>query len=67
MEVGHLKKIFRKNAFPIKLVENCMKTFLNKKFLRTPVAFTVGGKGLCIGLPYLGNLSLVVRTLLQHK
>ena len=32
-EVIHLKYILRKNAFPIKLIDNCIKTFLNKKFL----------------------------------
>ena len=26
-EVSHLKEILRKNAFPIKLVDNCIKTF----------------------------------------
>ena len=31
-EVSHLKDILRKNAFLIKLVDNCIKTFLNKKF-----------------------------------
>ena len=30
MEVSHLKDILRKNGFPIKLVDNCIKTFLNK-------------------------------------
>ena len=40
-EVSHLKVILRKIAFPIKLVASCTKTFLNKKFLHTPVALTV--------------------------
>ena len=61
-EVSHLKDILRKNAFPIKLVDNCIKTFLNKKFLHTPVALTVDKKELSITLPYLGNLSLAIRT-----
>ena len=64
-EVSHLKDILRKNAFPIKLVDNCIKTFLNKKFLHTPVALTVDKKELSITLPYLGNLSLAIRTRLQ--
>ena len=66
-EVSHLKDILRKNAFPIKLVDNCIKTFLNKKFLHTPVALTVDKKELSITLPYLGNLSLAIRTHLQNS
>ena len=54
------------NAFPIKLVDNCIKTFLNKTFLHTPVALTVEKKELFITLPYLGNLSLAIRTRLQN-
>ena len=67
MEVSPLKDILRKNAFPIKLVDNCIKTFLNKKFLHTPVALTVEKKELFITLPYLGNLSLAIRTRLQNS
>ena len=43
-EVSHLKVILRKTAFPIKLVDSRTKTFLNKKFLHTPVALTVEKK-----------------------
>ena len=56
------KEILRKNEFPIKLVDNCIKTFLNKRFLHTPVALTVEKKELFIALPYLGNWSLAIRT-----
>ena len=66
-EVIHLKEILRKNAFPIKLVDNCIKNFLNKKFLNTPVTLTVKKKELFIVLPYLGNLSLALRTRLQNS
>ena len=66
-EVSHLKDILRKNSFPIKLVDNCIKTFLNKKFLHTPVALTVEKKELFITLPYLGDLSLAIRTRLQNS
>ena len=66
-EVSHLKDILRKKAFLIKLVDNCIKTFLNKKFLHTPVALTVEKKELFITLPCLGNLSLTIRTRLQNS
>ena len=63
-EVSHLKDILGKNAF---LFDNCIKTFLNKKFLHTPVALNVEKKELFITLPYLGNLSLAIRTRLQNS
>ena len=66
-EVSHLKDILRKNAFPIKLVDNCIKMFLNKTFLHTPVALTVEKKELFITLPYLSYLFLTIRTRLQNS
>ena len=66
-EVSHLKEILRKTVFPIKLVDNCIKIFLNKKFLHTPVTLNVEKKELFIALPYLGNLSLAIRTRLQNS
>ena len=35
-EVSHLKEILRKNVFPIKLVDNCIKTFWIKSFCILP-------------------------------
>ena len=67
MDVSHLNDTLRKKAFPIKLVDNCIKTFLNKKFLHTPVALIIEKKELFTALPYLGNLSLAVRTHLQNS
>ena len=66
-DVSHLKEILRENAFPIKLVDNCIKTFLNKKFLHTPFALTVEKKQLFFALPYFGNLFLAIRTRLQNS
>ena len=40
---------------------------MNKKFLPTPVALTVEKKEVFFVLPYLGNLSLVIRTRLQKS
>ena len=51
----------------IKLVDNCIKTFLNKKILHAPVALTVEKKEFFIALPYLGNLYLAIRTRLQNS
>ena len=67
MEVSHLKEILRKNVFPIELIDSCIKTFLNKKFLHTLVAMTVEKNELFIVLSYLRNLSLALRTRLQNS
>ena len=64
---SYLKDILRKNAFPIKLVDNCIKTFLNKRLLHTPVALTVEKKALLVALPNLGNLSLATRIRLKNS
>ena len=61
-KVSHLKNLLRKNVLRSKLVDNCIKTFLNKKFLHTPFALTIEKKELLIVLPYLSNLSLDIRT-----
>ena len=66
-EVSHLKEILRKNAFTIKLVDNRIKNFFNKRFLNAPVALTVEKKKFFIALPYLGNLSLAIKTRLQNS
>ena len=66
-EISCLKKILRKNAFPIKLIDNCIKTFLNKKFWHNPVVLAVEKKELFNALPYLGKLSLAIRTPLRNR
>ena len=66
-KVSQLKEILRKNAFPIKLVDNSIKDFLNKMFLHTPVAMTVEKREQFITLPYLGNLSLAIKIRLQKS
>ena len=52
--------------FPIRLVDNCIKQFLNKSFLHTPVTLTLEKKELFVVLPYLGILSLALRTRLHN-
>ena len=66
-KVSRLKNILRKNAFPIKLVDNCIKTFLKKKVLHSAVALTVEKKVLFVVLPYVGNFSLALRTCLRSS
>ena len=64
-EVCHLKEILKKNAFPIKLIDSCIKNFLNKRLTDKPVTLTAEKKDLVIVLPFLGKLSLDLRTRLR--
>ena len=62
-EVSHLKEILKKNAFPIKLIDSCIKNFLNEKL----VTLTAEKKDLVIVFPFLGKLSLDLRTRLRNN
>ena len=53
--------------FPSNWLTIALTTFLNKKFLHAPVALTIEKKEFFITLPYLGNLSLTIRTRLQNN
>ena len=57
----------KKNAFPIKLVDSCIKNFLNKRLTEKPVTLTAEKKDLVIVLPFLGKLSLDLRTRLRNS
>ena len=65
--VRHLKEILKKNAFPIKLIDSCIKNFLNKKLTERPVTLTAEKKDLVIVLPFLGKLSVNLRTRLRNS
>ena len=67
LEICHLKKILKKNAFPIKLIDSCIKSFLNKILTEKPVSLTAEKKDLVIVLPFLGKLSLDLRTRLKNS
>ena len=66
-EVYHLKEILKKNVFPIKLIDSCIKNFLNKRLTEKPVTLTAEKKDLVTVLPFLGNLSLDLRTRLRNS
>ena len=66
-EVCHLKEILKKNAFPIKLIDSCIKNFLNKRLTEKPVTLTAKKRDLVIVLPFLGKLSLDLRTHLRNS
>ena len=56
-EVCHLKEILKKNAFPIKLIDSCIKNFLNKRLTEQSVTLTAEKNDLVIVLPFIGKLS----------
>ena len=64
-EVCHLKKIFKKNVFLIKLIDSCIKKFLNKSLTEKPVTLTAEKKDLVTVLPFLGKSSLDLRIRLK--
>ena len=66
-EVCYLREILKKNAFPIKLIESCIKNFLNKRLTEKPVTLTAEKKDLATALPFLGKLSLDLRTSLRNS
>ena len=47
-EVCHLKKILKKNVFPINLIDSCIKNFLNKKLTEKRATLTAKKKDLVI-------------------
>ena len=61
-EIDKLKSILHKNSYPRDLVDKCIKEFLDKILAPKPVVSTVPKKNLVIVLPYLGKLSLQIRT-----
>ena len=61
-EVDKLKSIFYKYSYLHDLVTNALKNFTNKILATKPVVCTVPKKDLVIALPYLGKLSLQIRT-----
>ena len=66
-EVCDLKEILKKNAFPIKLIDSCIKSFLNKRLTEKPVTLTAEKKDLVIVLPFLGKLSLDLKTRFKYS
>ena len=61
-DIDQLNSILFKNSYPRDLVDKCIKESLDKILTPKPVVSTVPKKNLVIGLPYLGMLSLQLRT-----
>ena len=61
-EIETLKLIFKHNNYPQNNVNQCIKKFLNKLFIKKDLNFMVPKRELIFVLPYLGKLSLDLRT-----
>ena len=66
LEIETLKSIFKHDNYPQNFVNQCIKKFLNKLFIRKYLNFMVPKRELTLVLPYLGKLSLDLRTRLRR-
>ena len=62
LEVEQLRKIFECNNYPVGLIDQCVKTFLNKICVPKRNLITVPKKDVLIVLPFLGQFSLNLRS-----
>ena len=71
-EIETLKSIFKHNNYPPppppppNFVNHCIKKFLNKLFIKKDLNFMVSKRELTFVLPYLGKLSIDLRTRLRR-
>ena len=61
-ELVTLKEIFQRNGYPKSFIDKCFKKFLDRLHIIKPTSATVEKKALRLVLPYLGLISLQVRT-----
>ena len=62
LEVQQLQQIFKCNNYPLGLIDQCVKTFLNKIYVPKKILVTVPKKDVLIVLPFLGQFSLNLRS-----
>lgn len=65
IEIEKLKSIFKRNGYPSKIIDRCIKQFLYKLYVPKLPHDTVPKKQLLIVLPFLGDLSLKLRSELR--
>ena len=61
-----LKEILERNGYPKPFINKGFKTFLDRLHLIKPTSATVENKALRLVLPYLGPISLQVRTKIKN-
>ena len=65
-ELVTLKEIFQRNGYPKSFIDKCFKKFLDRLHIIKPTSATVEKKALRLVLPYLGLISLQVRTKIRN-
>ena len=65
-ELMALKEIFQRNGYPKLFTDKCFKKLLDRLDIIKPTSATVGKKALRLVLPYLGLISLQVRTKIRN-
>ena len=66
LEVEQLRQIFKCNNYPVALIDQCIKTFLNKIYVPKRILITVPKKDVLIVFPFLGQFSLNLRSRLYN-
>ena len=66
LEVEQLRHIFKCNNYPVGLIDQCVKTLLNKIYVPKRILITVPKKDVLIVLPFLGQFSLNLRSRLYN-
>ena len=62
-----LREIFQKNSYPGNFIDRCFKLFLNRTQILKGKVPTVEKKSPQLFFPYLGNISLKIRTKFQKS
>ena len=64
-EIDHLKTILMKNNYPPKLIDPCIKSFLNKFYTPKVIVHNVPKRNVFVKLSFLGRTSFQIRKKLQ--
>ena len=66
LEVDQLRQIFKCNSYPVTLIDQCIKTVLNKIFVPKRTLIAVSKKDLLIVLHFSGQFSLNLESTLYN-
>ena len=64
-EIVKLKEIFKRKSYPGKMIDRCIKKFLNQLHVPKVVELSAVKKELILALPYLGQQSFQIRNRIQ--
>ena len=66
-ELRFLKGVFLKNGYPSGFINSCFKKVIDNVLTESPVKLTVEKRLLILPLPFLGDISLQLRTKLRKS